>query len=240
MKLVRVNSFLALLMALSLPAAVVQAQEKVLIYRCTDAHGAVTLQNDKPCPKGSKQEKRVLEVATSASPPAALAREATRVEPAAASTLSAPVATPQPAAITPPSPTVGPGPAPEPGSLPDAELASDTGTTDEDRLPPPLLYECRTYNDDHYLSENGTPQQRCVVLTTTGLGGLEAGGAGQACEMKTDECQRVPDGALCDRWRQRLRETESALRFGTQDDRPFAEAEVARIGRIVRESVCGQ
>ncbi len=107
-------------------------------------------------------------------------------------------------------------------------------------MPPPVLYECRTYNDDSYLSEIGTPQQRCVALTTTGLGGIPAAGAGDACEMKTDECARVPDGALCDRWRQRLREAESAVRFGAAEDLGFAEAEVQRIGRIVRESVCGQ
>ena len=32
----------------------------------------------------------------------------------------------------------------------------------------------------------------------------------------------------------------SAVRFGAAEDLGFAEAEVQRIGRIVRESVCGQ
>lgn len=37
------------------PSAVVVAQEAMTIYRCIDAAGAVTLQNDVPCPQGSTQ-----------------------------------------------------------------------------------------------------------------------------------------------------------------------------------------
>jgi hypothetical protein len=37
------------------------ARAEVVIYRCTDASGAVSIQNDIPCPKGSKQPRRVLE-----------------------------------------------------------------------------------------------------------------------------------------------------------------------------------
>jgi hypothetical protein len=32
--------------------------QSVVIYRCTDASGALTIQNGTPCPKGSKQERR--------------------------------------------------------------------------------------------------------------------------------------------------------------------------------------
>jgi hypothetical protein len=110
---------------------------------------------------------------------------------------------------------------------------------DADRLPPPVLFECRTYDNDRYLSDDGNPPPRCYRMTTTGLGGLSAGGAGEACEMKTDQCQRVADGALCDGWRERLRMAESTLRFGSSDNRETAQAEVERIGRIVRESTGG-
>ena len=58
--------------------------------------------------------------------------------------------------------------------------------------------------------------------------------------MKTDRCQRVPDGALCDGWRKRLREAESALRFGVTENRARDEAEVQRLTRIVLESTCGK
>lgn len=207
--------------ALLLAIATAAAAEKVVIYRCTDGKGAVTFQNNVPCPKGSTQERRVIET-----PP-----------PKARAVAPAPAA-PEPAASevseeSAPPPLASAAPV-EPPPPPDSVVVEGS------QLPPPVLYECRTYNDDSYLSEIGTPQQRCVSLTTTGLGGIPAAGAGDACEMKTDECARVPDGALCDRWRQRLREAESAVRFGAAEDLGFAEAEVQRIGRIVRESVCAQ
>jgi hypothetical protein len=201
--------------ALLMTAASIAAQEKVVIYRCTDANGALTIQNNVPCPKGSKQERRVIEAAPPATAPPVVA--------------PAPPP-PEPVAPTPPAPRPAPPPAPEP-AIADADAGAN-------RLPPPVLYECRTYNDDSYLSENGTPQQRCVTMTTTDLGGISANGAGAACEMKTDRCQRVPDGALCDSWRKRLREAQSTLRFGVTENREQAEAEVQRIGSIVRESVC--
>jgi len=111
---------------------------------------------------------------------------------------------------------------------------------DSDRLPPPWLFECRTYNDDTYLSENGAPAPRCVTLNPTGLSGYIESTNVSACEMKTDQCQRVPDGALCDGWRQRLREAQSALKFGVTDNRERDQAEVQRLERIVRESTCGK
>ena len=54
----------ALLLALAaiMPTA---AAQSVVIYRCTDGKGALTIQNGTPCPKGSKQERRVIEAAPS-------------------------------------------------------------------------------------------------------------------------------------------------------------------------------
>ncbi|HEY0662852.1 MAG TPA: DUF4124 domain-containing protein [Lysobacter sp.] len=194
-----------------------QAQDGVVIYRCTDASGALTVQNDIPCPKGSKQERRVIQsVQTAPTPPAY-------------------VPPPVPSAAPAPSPAAPP--VPEPAVQPAAP--SEPVIADSDRLPPPALFECNTYDNDRYLSDDGNPPQRCVRMTTTGLGGLSSGGAGEACEMKTDQCQRVADGALCDGWRERLRTAESTVRFGTSENRDAAQAEVERIGRIVRESTCG-
>ena len=36
-------------------------QQQILIYRCTDAAGKVTVQNDKACPKGSREQREVIE-----------------------------------------------------------------------------------------------------------------------------------------------------------------------------------
>jgi hypothetical protein len=193
----------------------------VVIYRCTDASGALTIQNGTPCPKGSKQERRVIEAAPSSSAP-----------PFAPSvpTTSAPKPV-VPATVRTPPPQRAPTPPP---------VEPEPTIADSDRLPPPWLYECHTFDNDIYLSENGAPAPRCVTLTTTGVGGMIESPNTSACEMKTDQCQRVPDGALCDAWRKQLRQGESALRFGVTEDRAKAEAEVQRLTRIVRDSTCGR
>lgn len=192
----------------------------VVIYRCTDASGALTIQNGTPCPKGNKQERRVMETASSSPAPAFVAPM-----PAPKPVAIAPVPAPLPERVAPPPP---------------APVEPERIVADSDRLPPPWLYECRTFNDDSYLSENGSPAPRCVTLTTTGLSGLIESTNTSACEMKTDQCQRVPDGALCEAWRKRLREAESALRYGVTENRERDEAEVQRLTRITRESTCGR
>lgn len=212
---------LCVVLSYSAPAAF--AQNGVVIYRCTDANGALTIQNDTPCPKGSKQERRVVEaVPVSSAPPFVPPPAAPRTP------VSAPAAP-----ISPPSP-VAPASPPPVASEPQSVIA------DSDRLPPPWLYECHTYNDDTYFSESGAPAPRCVTLNTPGLSGVIESNNVSACEMKTDQCQRVPDGALCDGWRRRLREAESALRFGASENRAQAEAEVQRLTWVVRDSTCGK
>lgn len=212
----------SLCFALSCSAPAVFAQNGVVIYRCTDANGALTIQNDTPCPKGSKQERRVVEaVPVSSAPPF--------VPPPAAPRPPAP----SPAPVAPPAPAAAPSPPPV-ASEPAPAIA------DSDRLPPPWLYECRTYNDDLYFSESGAPAPRCVTVNTAGLSGVIESSNVSACEMKTDQCQRVPDGALCDGWRRRLREAQSALSFGASENRALAEAEVQRLTRVVRDSTCGK
>lgn len=211
------------LSVLLLASAGAAAQGKVTIYRCTDALGQLTVQNDTPCPKGSLQEKRVIEGAPSSSAPPTF--------------ITAPV---------PPIPQANPSPHPPVSSqLPSVTkpaarpAAPKQAIADADRLPPPALFECRTYDNGRYLSDDGDPPQRCAPLQTTGLG-TTASGAGVACQMVTDQCQRIPDQGLCENWKQRLREAESALRFGRSETQAAAQAEVERIQRIVVESTCGR
>ena len=51
----------AILLALALPSLARTHASSVVIYRCTAASGEVTLQNDVACPKGSRQQKQVIE-----------------------------------------------------------------------------------------------------------------------------------------------------------------------------------
>ena len=198
----------ALLLPSSAPAA------GVVIYRCTDAFGALTVQNDVPCPKGSKQKKQVIQ----APPPMPAYRAPARVAPAPA-----------------PPPVVPATPAEAASAEPTAPAIADA-----DRLPPPALLQCNTYDNDSYLSENPSPPPRCVRLQTTDMAGTADNNVGVACQMMTDQCQRIADGGACTAWKQRLRELEAGWKFARADDAEAAKAEYERALKIVRDSTCGR
>ena len=184
------------------------ARAGVVIYRCTDASGGVTVQNDNPCPKGSQQTRRVLD-----SPPAGTPAPFAPTAPIAA----------VPVAPTPPAAVAEPVRAPPEG----------------ERLPPPPIFECTTFDNDRYLSDDGTPSERCVALDVTGIGDGAAPGVGAACQKTTDSCQRVPDGGACDAWKRREREARASLMFGKSEDKDKNQAEYERVQRVVTESTCG-
>lgn len=81
--------------ALCLPA---HAQTDMTIYRCVDPSGAVTLQNDVPCPKGSQQSLRKVGVLPTMPAPVAVP--------------AAPAARPAPVVAAPPPPAAPSAPAP--------------------------------------------------------------------------------------------------------------------------------
>jgi len=208
------SAFALACVLLLLAAAVIPARAGVVIYRCTDANGAVTVQNDTPCPKGSKQTRRVLDTPSPSAMPAYVEAPAVAPDPVV------PVPAPEP-----------PAPAPDP--------ASASAQPDGERLPPPPLFECTTYDNDRYLSDDDAPSERCVALEVTGIGDGAAPGVGAACQKTTDTCQRVPDGAACDAWKRREREARATLMFGKAEDKDKNEAEYERVQRIVTESTCG-
>ncbi len=65
-------------------------------------------------------------------------------------------------------------------------------------------------------------------------------GAGEACEMKRDQCARVADGALCDAWKKRVGETEVAWRFARAGNEEKNKLEFERAQEIYRQSGCGE
>jgi hypothetical protein len=210
-----IRSLRCLVAAIALSACGASQAAGVVIYRCTDAFGALTVQNDVPCPKGSRQKKEVVQ----APAPMPAYHPAIRPEPA-------PIATPA-------------TPEPQP-VLPSESVAAATQVADADRLPPPALYRCNTFDNDSYLSEDPRPAPRCVRLQTTDLGGNADGGAGSACQMVTDQCQRIPDGGACPAWKQRLREAQSASTFAASDTAGAAKVDLERVQKIVLQSTCGR
>jgi len=203
----------AALLSIGLLSSDVSAANDVVIYRCTDASGALTIQNDVRCPKGSKQEKQIL-----AAPPNAPAY----VPPEGPKR----VAAPRPVPVEPVANVSVP---PEVSAIADA-----------DRLPPPVLFRCNTFDNDSYLSDAGTPAPRCVRLNTTGINGSAEMGAGEACQMVTDQCERIADGAICAGWIERRKQVEAAWKFGRGVDAEANRIEYERIDRLVRDSTCGK
>ncbi|WP_411833847.1 DUF4124 domain-containing protein [Pseudoxanthomonas mexicana] len=194
----------------------------VVIYRCTDAGGALTLQNS-PCPKGSREEKRVMQgVGT-----------LPMSRPAQPAPSTAPPTPPEPAGQAPATAPAAPPAAPPSTPAPAA-------SADAARLPPPWLYQCTTHDRDSYFSEDDQPAPRCVPLRTVGLDGNPQTGAGQACEMVRDTCARVADGALCAAWKQRRDAAEVAWRFAKPENVERNRADFERIPRILGESACGR
>lgn len=191
--------------------------EEVVFYRCTDAAGALTVQN-MPCPQGQKQEKKVMQGIT-----------------------TVPMAPAAPRTTAPAAPAAAPPPAPNAVSAQQAmgTPAVEPPMDDTKRLPPPILFECTTHDNGRYLTEDSEPPSRCIALKTVGLDGNPQTGAGQACEVVKDRCARVPDGALCDAWKKRRDETEVAWRFARPENVEKNKADFDRVYRIVNESTCG-
>lgn len=210
-----------LLAVLALLASAVSAQSAtpVVIYRCTDAGGALTVQNDVPCPAGSRQERTVVEPP----PPMPVYVPQSPTPAAAVPAANAAAVAPQPQVHAPERPD-----APAPARIADAE-----------RLPPPPIFRCHTPGNDRYVSEDDAPKSRCVPLQTVGINGDPNLGAGAACEWQYDRCERIPDGEACDGWRQRGREIESTWRYARGDARAPLQDAFARVSTILSDTTCG-
>lgn len=204
-------------LVLSMMPAPGLARQSVVIYRCTDASGAVTVQNDVACPKGSQQQRRVIETETPPynplPPPAIPAPLVAAEQTSVATVIEAPAAN-APADVRPPIPLA-------------------------ERTAPPPLFACKTWSREEYLSDDPVPAERCAPMQTTGLGGDPAQGAGAACLVVSDFCQPVPEATLCERWRDHLIRAEANIEFDRARDPAAAKTDLERLRTIVAQSTCG-
>lgn len=200
--------WLLLWMLLVLPAA---AQE-VVFYKCTDASGHVTMQNDKPCDAGMKQEiRRVGEVKTVPVP-------VTKPKP-----VEPPAAPPQYGEFI----QVG---GPKPVRKPAAEAAG---------LPlPPALYQCSTWQGDTYYGETAEPPARCMPLPLRGINGGASAVNATACEVKHDQCTAIPEEQLCAAWYRRLDDAEFKLRYANEAQRRERQQARDQIDEALKHSRC--
>jgi len=201
--------------ALATLLAAAPAAAQTVIYRCTDASGAVTMQNDKPCGPGMKQQVRNVGTLPTAPAPAP--------KPAAA----APRNLPPPGAAF--ELVVGPQ---SETPLPEPTVAEDA------RQPPPPLFQCKTWNEEVYTSEDGEPAPRCAPLQTVGLNGNPGFGAGQACEMRHDTCTAITGDELCKAWRRMFDEAVFRSKYADGRDQQVRDADRNRIGKLLADSHC--
>lgn len=187
----------------------VHAQETIF-YKCTDAAGAVSMQNT-PCAAGMKQEiRRIGEVKTvpvpqknpvvEEAPPAPVYGEFVMVS----------------------GPAMQRKPAPEAATLP----------------APPALFQCSTWNGETYLGTTATPEPRCAPLQVVGIDGTQALGMGQACEMKQDDCTAIPGEQLCAAWYRRLDDAEFRLRYANRSNEHERKAAFDAIDAQIKASQC--
>lgn len=195
---------------LLLPAPLLAAE--IVFYRCTDASGALTVQN-MPCPKGMQQSKKVMQaVDTPPTPPAPPVAALPQLMPAADNvTLS----------------TAAAGAAPTPAAV-----------AARQPVPLPALFQCRTREGDSYLSETGEPPSRCIAMRVTGLDGNPGTGAGEACEVVRDTCTPVAPALLCESWRQRVKNVESEWRFASSARAETLRLEYQRLQSLLNNSDC--
>lgn len=202
--------FLAVLLGLLLCTHPAFAQD-TLFYKCTDAKGAVSMQNGTPCAPGMKQEiRRIGEVRTVPVPAKKPVVEAATAAPVYGDFVMVS------------GPNMKRAPAPESAGLP----------------APPPLFQCRTWDGNDYLGEDEKPAPRCVPLQVVGLDGNASMGMASACEMRDDTCTAVADESLCDAWLRRLDEAEFKLRYASNDNRGERQAAFDAIDAKVKASRC--
>ncbi|MGE8234596.1 MAG: DUF4124 domain-containing protein [Stenotrophomonas sp.] len=193
---------------LMLASASAQAGE-IVFYRCTDASGALTVQN-MPCPKGMQtQSRKVMQAVETPPPPPPLA---VPPPPALPQLMAAPV-------VAPPEPAKPVVVAPPPVPLPD-------------------LFQCRTREGQTYFSESSEPPSRCVAMQVTGLDGNPNTGAGEACEVMRDTCTAIDPAQRCATWQQWVNEAESAWRFAAASQAEQLQKHHQRLQSLLEGSDC--
>ncbi|MET7141872.1 DUF4124 domain-containing protein [Xanthomonas sp. PPL139] len=205
----------ALCLAALLACAGAAHAEPVVFYRCTDAQDNLTIQN-MPCPKGMRQQKKIMQGVSSAALPTTLSAKPVPSSPPA----STPTAVTPADAAAPVDTTAAAAPPPPP------------------KLPPPPLYTCTTREQASYIGEVAEPPPRCVPLHTTDLDGGPNQAGGSACEVLRDQCQPLPAEQLCDTWKNYVAEAETHWRFAVPEHAEALRAEFERRQHLLEASNC--
>lgn len=194
---------------LLLAAAPMLRAEPVTVYECTEPDGIITVRTGSPCPPGQPQRVRVVD----APPPLTLQ----------------PAYVPERRLAPQDLPVLRPGPAGD----------DEASAAEPERTAPPPLFQCVRYDGHRYFHEDADPPAHCRPLQTVGIGGVPGIGAGQACERVYDECEPIPEEALCQAWDTRVREAEFRWKFaGAGREALRLQADYEALAAVLAASAC--
>ncbi len=216
---------------LALPNVALAAPD--VVFRCTNADGAVSVQ-DVPCPSGSAQIIQRRGAAASTTTTSGGIDTSTPSD-AGGVLDSAPL-----------PPAASPADERYEGGLLDSmalrraarEAAAQDEAADDDRPPPPDIFRCLGNDGSQYLHEPGPAPARCELLSITGLGGSLAPGNAASCEVVRDTCTAVEEAQRCGSWQQRLRTARGRERFASPANEAAARNERERIQAVLEASNC--
>ena len=212
--------------------------DEMVFYRCTDAAGMQTVQNQ-PCPAGSEQTRRVVTTPpprSTAPPPTPDIPQDPR-RPSADAIRALQEMQGQSGIIS------GDG-----GILDSAApraVEEDAGLLDSraivhvDPAKPPLppIFRCTRGDGSQYTHEYTEAPPVCEALQTRQLGG-QGEPVGVACEVRRDVCEQISEERACVAWQQRLRDARGSARFARDAQKVERDAEVPRLQGVIGESGC--
>lgn len=105
-------------------------------------------------------------------------------------------------------------------------------------IPPPVLFQCTNYEGKVRDSEIYDTNPRCEPLWVLGYQekDLPPERRGKLCRWVEDSCVRYEGRALCERWKVKLKQAESDVRYAFSDTMAYKKSELARIKQIVQTS----
>jgi hypothetical protein len=218
--------------------------DDVVLFRCTDADGALTVQNA-PCPAGSLQRIERFVAPASSTPPTSVGNAA----PAAIAPVAGPPATAdmlQHAPLPVLQGNVQTSVEAEGSEILDSDVvrrqARQEAAAAQDaaavaKAPLPEIYQCQGSDGNRYLHEREPAPPHCVLMTVTGLGGNTPVNAA-GCEVIRDQCEAIAQAQRCNSWQQRFRDARGSERFAAPENKARASAERERLQAILADSDC--
>ena len=213
-----------LLIPLLLAAALPSLADEAIVFRCTDAEGAVTVR-DTPCPSGQAQIIQRRGASATSTTTTALG------EAPAAAVLDSRAAPPAQSGMQAGGET-----------LLDSDLLrarqAARAADGPPRPPLPEIYRCLSREGSQYLHEREPAPPRCADMSISGLGGSVAPDNAASCEVVRDACQALAIEQRCGAWQQHLRDARGRERFAAPENAVEATNERMRLQAILEASDC--